>query len=234
MAKKEKIGECVYCGRLEEMTTDHIPPKNLFPSPRPNNLITVPSCKKCNQKASKDDEYFRLVLSMRQEVSGHPEILKNNEKLRRSLWRPEQKGFRVSFLNSLKNVDLYTPAGIYLGKTSAFRVDMKRVNAVIKRIAKGIFYEEKGIRLPDNYQIRAYCINDIINEQPYFLGTLIIKRDIIPLTLQGKKQTVDENIFKYWYQFAIDEENSGVIIFSFYNRVSFLVLITPDKITVQN
>ena len=234
MAKNRKITECVYCGSLKDITTDHIPPKNLFPSPRPNNLITVPSCKECNQKASKDDEYLRLVLSMRQETSGHPEILKNNEKLRRSLQRPEQKGFRVSFLNSLAVVDSYTPAGIYLGKTSAFRVDMKRVNAVIKRIAQGVFYEEKGIRLPDNYRVRVYCINDIINEQPALLGTLIMRRDIIPLTLKGKTRTIDENILKYWCQFAIDEENSAAMILSLYNRVSFLALITPDKITAQN
>jgi len=164
---------------------------------------------------------------MRQETSGHPEILKNNEKLRRSLQRPEQKGFRVSFLNSLAVVDSYTPAGIYLGKTSAFRVDMKRVNAVIKRIAQGIIYEEKGIRLPDNYQVRVYCVNDIINEQPALLGTIIMRKDIIPSILRGRSQTIDKNIFKYWCQFATDEENSSAMILSFYNRINFLALTTP-------
>ena len=190
-------------------------------------MITVPSCKECNEKASDDDEYLRLVLSIRSDISDHPEVLKNKVKLQRSLQKPEQKGFRALFLNSLAFVDSYTPAGIYLGKTDAFRVDMKRINSVTKRIAQGIFYKEKGRRLPDNYQVRAYCINDIINEQPDLLGTIIMRKDIIPLTLQGKSQTVGKNIFKYWCQFAIDEENSSSMILSFYGKTNFLAIITP-------
>jgi len=222
MAKKRKIRECVYCGKVDKVSTDHIPPKNLFPSLKPNNLITVPSCKECNEKASKDDEYFRLALSMRSDISYHPEVLK---KLQRSLQKPEQQGFRASFLSSLAFVDSRTPSGIYLGKTDAFRVDMKRVNNVIKRITRGLFYKEKGRRLPDNYQVCCY-IFDIINEHPYSLGTFTM-RDIITSTLQGKSLTVSDDVFRYWCRFAIDEENSLAMVLSFYNRVNFLALTMP-------
>jgi len=229
MAKSRKIRECVYCGKMVETSDDHIPPKNLFPSPRPSNLITVPSCRECNEKASKDDEYFRLVLSMQRDISDHPEVLKNKAKLQRSLQNPEQKGFRSSFLNSLAVVDLCTPAGIYLGKTDAFRVDMKRVNNVIKRITQGLFYKEKDRRLPDNYRVRCY-IFDIINEHPHLLGTFMMK-DIITLTLQSKSQTIGNDVFKYWCKFAVDEENSSAMVLSFYGMVNFLALTTPNKIT---
>jgi hypothetical protein len=230
MVKNKKI--CVYCGKTGKISNDHIPPKNLFPSPRPSNLITVPSCKECNEKASKDDEYLRLVLFMRSDISDHPEVLKNKAKLQRSLQKPEQQGFRASFLNSLAFVDSHTPAGIYLGKTNAFRVDMKRINNVIKRITRGLFYKEKGRRLPDNYQVCCY-IFDILNEHPYSLGILTMK-DIITSTLQGKSSTVGDDVFRYWCRFAIDEENSSAMVLSFYNRVNFLALTTPNKITAQN
>lgn len=229
MVENGRKSGCVYCGKVKEISNDHIPPKNLFPSPRPINLITVPSCKECNQKASNDDEYFRLVLSMRSDTFKHPEVSKNIVKLQRSLQKPEQKGFRASFLNSLAFVDSHTPAGIYLGKTNAFLVDMKRVNDVIKRITQGLFYKEKGRRLPDNYRVWVCCIDDIINEHPHLLGTFTMK-DIISSTLKGKSRTIGNDVFKYWCNFAIDEENSSAMVFSFYGRVNFLALTMPPAI----
>jgi hypothetical protein len=69
--KKRKIGQCVHCGRTDYISDDHLPPQSLFPAPRPNNLITVPSCDGCNGGSSKDDEYFRLWLVSRENTKGH-------------------------------------------------------------------------------------------------------------------------------------------------------------------
>lgn len=212
---------------MGETSNDHIPPKNLFPSPRPSNLITVPSCKECNQKASDDDEYFRLVLSIRSDTSEHPDVSKNMDKLIRSLQKPEKKGFRGLLLDSLSRVDSYTPAGIYLGKTDACLVNMKRVNDVIKRITRGLFYKEKGRRLPDNYIVWACCIENIIYEHPQLLPTFMMK-DIIISTLQSKPLIIGNNVFKYWCKFVIDEENSSALVLSFYNKVYFLSLTMPN------
>jgi hypothetical protein len=226
MAKNRKNGACVYCGKVGEISNDHIPPKNLFSPPRPSNLITVPSCKECNQQASKDDEYFWSVLSMRYDTFEHPEVSKNKTKLFRALQKPEQKGFRDLLLNSLSIVDSYTPAGIYLGKTGACSVNMKRVNAVIKRITRGLFYKSKGRRLPDNYRVWAYCINDI-DELPQQSNTAV--KDIITSVLQGKSLTIGNDVFRYWHRFAIDEENSSAMVLSFYNKVNFLTLTMPNE-----
>ena len=64
---------CAYCGASGNLTKDHVPPKNLFLTPRPSNLISVPACKVCHENTSKDDEYFRLKISMRDDVSLNPE-----------------------------------------------------------------------------------------------------------------------------------------------------------------
>jgi 5-methylcytosine-specific restriction endonuclease McrA len=53
---------CAYCGSPTDLTRDHVPPKNLFPLPKPVNLITVPACKKCHSETSQDDEYFRVKI----------------------------------------------------------------------------------------------------------------------------------------------------------------------------
>jgi len=54
--------KCVYCTEAQGTTKDHVPPKSFFPEPRPANLITVPSCKKCNSGAAMDDNYLLATL----------------------------------------------------------------------------------------------------------------------------------------------------------------------------
>lgn len=53
---------CIYCDRLAD-SRDHVPPKLLFTRPYPTDLVTVPSCHRCNQGASLDEEYFRILLA---------------------------------------------------------------------------------------------------------------------------------------------------------------------------
>ena len=59
--------QCIYCCRITELTKDHVPPKNIFKGNMNNignkNLITVPSCKKCNREYGQDlDENFKIYL----------------------------------------------------------------------------------------------------------------------------------------------------------------------------
>lgn len=56
--------KCAYCGG-EADTKDHVIPKNLYPESIRNRnvqLLTVPSCKKCNEGFSDDEEHFRNIL----------------------------------------------------------------------------------------------------------------------------------------------------------------------------
>jgi len=55
---------CGYCGSESPTTRDHISPKVIFPSPRPDDLIAVASSASCNQGASQSDERLRTYLSL--------------------------------------------------------------------------------------------------------------------------------------------------------------------------
>jgi hypothetical protein len=59
MARKA-TAVCVYCGSAAT-TVDHIPPKAIIPAKSRVNLPTVPSCRKCNNGFSKDDEYLMYL-----------------------------------------------------------------------------------------------------------------------------------------------------------------------------
>lgn len=68
MSHRKQAGPCFNCGAPSE-TRDHVPPKGVFPAPRPKQLITVPACRKCNNSTKLDDEYFRWFVAT---VGGRP------------------------------------------------------------------------------------------------------------------------------------------------------------------
>ena len=131
--KRRRHGEfCAYCGATKNLIDDHVPPKNLFPPPRPK-LITVPACKKCNGSAAKDDENFRLRLCLSQHVGDHPAAQKNREIIFRSLENPRAPGLRKGFVGDIHEVKLRSNYGLWLGKAVAYDVDLRRIHRVVER-----------------------------------------------------------------------------------------------------
>lgn len=55
---------CVMCGREKACSRDHVPPKCIFPDPRPGDLVTVPACTVCNMHRSGLDEQFKVFLGL--------------------------------------------------------------------------------------------------------------------------------------------------------------------------
>jgi hypothetical protein len=104
MNNRTFVQQCVYCGAGGTLTRDHVPPKTIFPKLWPLGLITVPAYLKCNQDNSKDDEYFRLPLSVRRGLSDHPAIQQSQSKVIRSLLDPNSPEIRQSFINTLASM----------------------------------------------------------------------------------------------------------------------------------
>lgn len=140
-------GICTYCGKTGSVTRDHVPPKSLFPKPRPSSLVSVPSCRACNVGASKDDEYFRLNLSIR-ETDVRPVAKAIADDAIRGLARGRSTAFRTTFLRGVREVDLVSKAGIYLGRGGTYNVNLKRLNSVAKRIVRGLYLHHYKKLLP--------------------------------------------------------------------------------------
>ena len=203
MARDEKKQLCAICGKEEATTSDHIPPRGIFPKPRPSNLITVPACFYCNHAGSKYDESFRVYLSM--EVGADtPETrklweenalgtLQHNQRLRRNIER------------SFRFIDVRTPAGIYLGKATAFRIDAKIYNAVIERIVRGFYYHHYAEILGDRATCKATMLRGIDRK------VLEMSRGW-PINVLGKQALI------YKFNRASESPLHSVWIFEFYNH----------------
>lgn len=150
MAKgKRKIGECTYCGKIAEITMDHVVPRTLFTPPYPPNLITVPACEPCNNvNKSGNDTIFRDYLALdlfgNQSASGqavYPKVLRANERGQSELARLAAS---ASVMKSL-----VTSAGIYLGDFPTAKLEEGTIEGPLATIVQGLYFYSYKERLPN-------------------------------------------------------------------------------------
>ncbi len=145
--RKPQQGECAYCGEWREITRDHIPSRSLFSKPRPSDLITVPSCLPCNKGISKDDEYFNIVVKIGIDPNRFPSQNADSLDTIYNLARPKSLGFARFFLQG------------YQPNPSRLIIDHDRVGIVLRRVVRGLFYRDTGMRLPEfvPFQVVSLC-----------------------------------------------------------------------------
>ena len=221
--RKLKLETCVYCGKDDQLTEDHIPPKNLFPKPRPNNLIRVPCCYRCNNTASKDDEYFRLNIVSKEDTpmfSGAREVYQTTM---RGLERPNRPGLKNALLNRSYIDAKYSKGGIYLGPVVKYDVDAQRMGKVAKRIVKGLFYGESGERLSDEYFAFAISSSEVVGAS----------RDLHiiagQLEKQSEKPVGNGDVFTYCYRTLSRNPNMSQWLLTFYRKTVFFGFTVPNK-----
>lgn len=216
---------CAYCGSPNNLRDDHVPPKNLFP-PRPRPaLITVPACADCHSVTSKDDEYFRLKVCLRDDVGHHPDARTNWQTIFRSLKRDKSAGLARQVLSDIRYMDLKTPSGLYLGKRMAYDVDMNRIRRVVERVVRGLYFAESGNPLGLSNEVRVYEGEDLAR-QPR--GVLKQLQQTILIPLAGLPPTViGDGVFLYSYQIMKENSSYSVWAISFYGRLPFLAMTGP-------
>ncbi len=138
---------CIYCGVLGELTRDHVPPKNLFPEPRPDNLITVPCCSKCNSSFAADDEHFRTMIACAEQSAAHPQGQRLWPTILRQLRRKGDSAITELIRQSF-------------GTTVDIPGAILRVDRVLRRVVKGLHYHETGASMPDHWEIRTNLSSD--------------------------------------------------------------------------
>ena len=145
---------CYNCGEpVTTNTDDHIPPKTLFPKGTRANLITVPSCYQCNQQMSLDDQYFATVLTARR--NDHPtQSTVWEQKVLPQLQNEEFDGLRKMLLARTRPI--WLPAGDGFVQTGILNLNMDRVNGVLRKIVRGLYYHHRGVPLPTGDAVFLY------------------------------------------------------------------------------
>ena len=154
MANRSTSGECVYCGRIGPLTDDHVPPRSFFPDPPPPQLITVPSCARCNRSFAIDDDYVRLVLTIDQRARGNRDRNMVLPRAVRSSQRRESRRTLTPLFDSLGWDYRLNDQGVYV-RAQRYTVEVGRLDRFATRAIKALFYREKGHRLADDHRVNA-------------------------------------------------------------------------------
>ncbi len=149
------LGVCTYCGETKQVSADHVPPKNLFPKPYPADMWTVPACDDCNHGFSKDDDYFRVTLTIAERAKGQSARDQIIPTVVRGLHREEARRYLQSLYDNSSLLPRFSSSGLYLGQQPAISFDGARIGRTASRIVKGLFFRVKGYRLPDDHTVNV-------------------------------------------------------------------------------
>jgi hypothetical protein len=185
---------------------DHVPPKQFFPKAiretLRGSLWKVPTHKKCNQKVKLDEEYFYhyfypLVGFQNAEMG---QVLLDD--LKRRAAKPQSKAL---IRRMLKEMTHHSPGGIVL-PPNLVRVnyDIMRVQNVIVKIAKGIFYKDQGRYLPREACVHMELCERITDLQPLFADLWQVK--------ELQRDSAVPTVFRYWH-FELDGQHYYSMLF---------------------
>jgi hypothetical protein len=191
---------CAICGERDGTTRDHVPPKAIFPKPRPNNLVTVPACLECNNGASDNDDLFKVFLSL--QAAGNNEIARRlfQEKTVRTLKRNQsllalilEEAKELQIINNQGNIE--TRTGI-LWNSAAH-------DAVMERTIRGLYFHHSGSPIPIDTNLAVQWLHGVPEE-------------ILPSLHLFNEVVLGDDQVTYKYIIYGDDPRHSLWLFDFY------------------
>lgn len=210
---------CVFCEKIAD-TKEHIPAKHFFKGVQEKELITVPSCHKCNASFQKDEVFFRQFnAGFLMDRSPAAKDLMDNEITRSIRRRP---ALAIQMFNQMKLVDAYTGSGIYLGKKTAYKIsdfDRNRIDRVVKKIIQGLFFHEFNQILPKDWIIRVVWVNLKVQKE----------LNLIELEKTLRWKVIKEDIFAYGLSY-VPKSYQSIWMLDFFKVPLFYALVYDRKL----
>jgi len=202
---------CAFCGKSPAKTKDHIPPRGIFPRPRPG-LITVPACLRCNSGTSKIEEAFRVYLSLRVGVNNDSTSkLWNNEAMRTLRHNPR---LRNRIIKSMRPISVRSHAGVILAERTGGPWPREVHDPVIEKTIRGLYFHHYGEILGERVKIEIQWLRTVEDLENW-------SRRVDPSLEQLWTElpgagNVGAGHFRYRYAKAIESPLYSTWLFDFY------------------
>jgi hypothetical protein len=204
------------------MSRDHIPPRKLFPQPWTDDLITVAACSACNNQSSADDEYFIWMVTVSAKAVGS-EAAKAREQRFSMPASDRRRRMATNVLKAKTPIEVTTPAGLYLGQATGYNVDLARVNRVLERIVRGLYFVERNVRVPEGAMVSASAEPPPDAYHPESIQAL----------LQRGGRSVANGAFRYWFSAVDDHPASALVLMRFFENVVALGLVLDADLQTE-
>jgi len=206
--------KCYICGSEPADTRDHLFPSGLFNRPLPTNLPTLPACTECNNALSSEEEQFRVFLASGMAYENESGFRIWNERIRPDLKgrRPRLKPLIRSYMRKAR---VLSESGALLGHAVILEIDREIINRVLRKIAKGLYYLDTGVILPENVQI----LIDYANNKP----ERFISPPLDEAIKGAKKVELGDSAVTYWRNTMKDDPTNSITWIKFYEDKLFMI-----------
>lgn len=214
LIRRSMSASCYLCGLVPADTRDHIPPRGLFPEPRPTNLVTVPCCRRCNSDFAPEDDYFRFVFSSSVERSETGDHIWESKVIANTVRRMPHDVDRVLASCEDRAVEID-------GSTQnlvAFEVDRCRLDRYAIRLVKGL--------LRHHYPGYDYTQSDFQVRLAALRAQIVDLRESLHEHLQCEVR--GSEVFRYHFGLT-DSGQSGVWLMTFYGGVTIAVFHSNNR-----
>lgn len=181
-------GLCIYCGIRPATDREHVFARGLF-RPVPNPPILVPACDECNKRRGDggprdmtlDEEYFRQTICSLDGSERNPVAAGLIDGAVKKCFDRSPK-LASSILSTVKLQMVPNSVGV-LAPAITWKPDWSRIDRVLTKIGKGLFYHFMGRRLPSDavvevmsrmdqqtFDLIAKIINDANHIGPIQMG----------------------------------------------------------------
>jgi|GEM_PF-907017 len=199
-ARPSKV--CVICGKQPATTDDHVPPKGIFPKPRPSDLITVRTCLACNKSTSDLDEVFKVFIGI---AGGHGAEGERMFKEQTSRTLEHNRRLKREIASTIRDVWVKTTEGIILGKRPAVLLNSTAHDQIIEKTIRGLHFHHTGRILADQADIKVNW-------------HYALTKDMYEMSLRWHTGVVGNGQFIYKYLAPDEVPLASVWIFQFFRR----------------
>lgn len=199
---------------------EHIPPKGFFPKNQRDQLITVPSCEKHNNKKTTDDTYILAHICM---------YSSPNNQSREVFIKHVAK--QLDYNNSTFRKMIAKNSISFSDKVVAYPVNIKRFDDFFTALSCGVIYSISKKSLPNDYSIKhIYC--NFINEE--HLGFSKVADEFYSKTQAselnfGKLDTWNKSIYSAKIFGVPDFKSSITIIHEFFEKFRVMSFLTKKQ-----
>ncbi len=222
---KAKLLTCPYCRcsmRKRDSTRDHLPPKSLFPNPKPINLKTVRCCLKCHRAESNGDEILKIISAFGRVRSRSASLLKEdaNRAYRRVSWW--QHHIQNGAVNA-KKINLKLGGDEF--RALALPLSLEITDALdqsIRRIVIGLLFDHDPLW---NAMACKFTITQVPEHQ---LDSKFVEamNTVSPMRHHYR---IGDDVFNAAWDFACEDNRYGVMVLAFFGGLVFMVWFEPKE-----
>jgi hypothetical protein len=162
---------------------------------------------------------------LKNKAGSHPEAVAIRASVFRGLAMPKKVKFTRRLLAGLRNVNVRTPAGLHLGNAAGFDVDLTRLDRVVGRVTRGLYWHHHGhVRLPNDHEVVVWSEEGLRGIARHDAEEL--RRTLIEPVLRNPATTIGRDVLRYWHAAGDREHISGWLL-EFYGDVRFVAFTMP-------